>query len=67
MSKEIQLPCTRRQVRRQKLKTHGLRARARGGLYARDILEDSITGIFLLVYDGPGHWVVEGAAHGVPG
>ena len=32
-----------------------------------NILEDSVTGIFLLVHDGPGHWVVEGAAHGVPG
>ena len=32
-----------------------------------NILEDSVTGIFLLVHDGPGHWVVERAAHGVPG
>ena len=32
-----------------------------------NILEDSVTGIFLLVHDGPGHWVVEGAAHGQAG
>ena len=32
-----------------------------------NILEDIVTGIFLLVHDGPGPWVVEGAAHGVPG
>ena len=25
------------------------------GLYGRGILEDSVTGIFLLVHDGPGH------------
>ena len=30
-----------------------------------NILEDSVTGIFL-VHDGPVHWVVEGDAH-VPG
>ena len=32
-----------------------------------NILEDSVTGIFLLVHDEPGHWVVERAANGVPG
>ena len=32
-----------------------------------NILEDSVTGIFLLIHDEPGHWLVEGAAHGVPG
>ena len=37
------------------------------GCMRENILEDSVTGIFLLVHDGPGHWVVEGAAHGVPG
>ena len=49
------------------METLGLRALVRAGLYARDILEDSVTGIFLLVHDGPGHWVVAGAAHGVLG
>ena len=37
------------------------------GCMRENILEDSVTGIFLLVHDGPGHWVVEGATHGVPG
>ena len=37
------------------------------GCMRENILEDSVTGIFLLVHDGPGHWVVEGAAHGVQG
>jgi len=37
------------------------------GCMRENILEDSVTGIFLLVHDGPGHWVVKGAAHGVPG
>ena len=32
-----------------------------------NILEDSVKGIFLLVHDEPGHWVVGGAAHCVPG
>ena len=32
-----------------------------------NILEDIVTGIFLLVHDGPDHWVVEGADHGVQG
>ena len=35
------------------------------GCMRENILEDSVTGIFL-VHDGPVHWVVEGAAH-VPG
>ena len=37
------------------------------GCMRENILEDSVTGIFLLVHDGPGHWVVKRAAHGVPG
>ena len=37
------------------------------GCMRENILEDSVTGIFLLVHDGPGPWVVEGAARGVPG
>ena len=37
------------------------------GCMRENILEDSVTGIFLLVHDGPGHWVVEGAAHGQAG
>ena len=30
------------------------------------IVEDSVTGI-CLVHDEPDNWIVEGAAHGVPG
>ena len=37
------------------------------GCMRENILEDSVTEIFLLVHDGPGHWVVEGAVHGVQG
>ena len=36
-------------------------------LDSRQIWENIVTGIFLMVHGGPGHWVVEGAAHGVPG
>ena len=28
------------------------------GCMRENILEDSVTGLFLLVHDGPGHWVV---------
>ena len=44
----------------------GLRARIRAGLCAREQVRRQCHR-FYLVHDGPGHWVVEGAARGVHG
>ena len=67
MSKERQVPWVRGDILEGRNWKHLDSGQGPELCFMREnILEDSFTGILLLVHDGPGQWVVEGATHGVP-
>ena len=67
MSNQRTVPWVRGDILEGRNETSGLKAGTRAGLYAREHFRRQCHRDLFLVHDGLVPWIVEGAAHGVPG